>query len=92
MYLCDVCSLILIEPRTNEIKGRKRDNYVTLVTFAPLRERETPNDTKERGALGPFHTRAKSRDHEIVRAQKKVFKCRPNSPPKSCSVVTDPEV
>jgi len=24
--------------------------------------------------LGPLHTRAKSRDHEIVRVQKKVFK------------------
>jgi hypothetical protein len=53
------------------------------------RERETPNDTKERGALGPLHTRAKSRDHEIVRAQKKVAKGCPNSPP---SVVTDPQV
>jgi hypothetical protein len=42
--------------------------------------------------LGPLHTRAKSRDHEIVRAQKKVFKGRPNTPPKSCSVVTDPQV
>jgi len=42
--------------------------------------------------LGPLHTRAKSRDHEIVRAQKKVSKGRPNTPPKSCSVVTDPQV
>ena len=31
--------------------------------------------------LGPLHTRAKSRDHEIVRAQKKVSKGRPNTPP-----------
>jgi hypothetical protein len=37
-------------------------------------------------SLGPLHTRAKSRDHEIVRAQKKVFKGRPNTPPTSCSV------
>ena len=44
------------------------------------------------GLLGPLHTRAKSRDHEIVRAQKKVSKGRPNTPPKSCSVVTDPPV
>jgi hypothetical protein len=42
--------------------------------------------------LGPLRTRAKSRDHEIVRAQKKVSKGRPNTPPKSCSVVIDPQV
>ena len=33
---------------------------------------------------GPLHTRAKSHDHQIVRAQKKVVsKGRPNTPPKS---------
>ena len=37
------------------------------------------------------YTRAKSRDRRIVKAQKKVSKGRPNSPPKSCSVVTDPK-
>ena len=37
-------------------------------------------------------TRPKSRDHEIVRAQKKVFKGHPNTPPKSYSVVRDPPV
>jgi hypothetical protein len=42
--------------------------------------------------LGPLHTQAKSRDHEIVRAQKKVSKGRPKTPSKSCSVVTDPQV
>ena len=42
--------------------------------------------------LGPLHTWAKSRDREIVRAQKKVSKGRPKTPPKSCSVVTDPQV
>jgi hypothetical protein len=42
--------------------------------------------------LGPLHTRAKCRDHEIVRAQKKVSEGRPNTPPKSCSVVTNPQV
>ena len=36
--------------------------------------------------LGPLHTRAESRDHEIVRTQKKVFKARPKTPPTSCSV------
>jgi hypothetical protein len=41
---------------------------------------------------GPLHTRAKSRDHEIVRAQKKVSKGHPNTLPTSCSVVTDPQV
>ena len=44
------------------------------------------------GHLGPLHTRAKSRDHEIVRAQMKVSKGRPNTPPKSCGVVTDSQV
>jgi hypothetical protein len=39
--------------------------------------------------LGSLHTRAKSRDHENVRAQKKVSKGRcPNTPPTSCIVVT----
>ena len=42
--------------------------------------------------LGPLHTWANSRDHEIVRAQKKVSKRRPKTSPKSCSVVTDPQV
>jgi hypothetical protein len=37
----------------------------------------------------PSHT-AKSRDHEIVRAQKKVSKGRPNTPAKLRSVVMDP--
>jgi hypothetical protein len=47
-----------------------------------------------REPLGPLHTRAKSRDHEIVRAQMKVSKGhRSNTPPKSsCSVVTGPRV
>ena len=43
-------------------------------------------------SLGPLHTQAKSRDHVIVRAQKKVSKGHPNTPSKSCSVVTDPQV
>ena len=43
-------------------------------------------------ALGPLHTRGGSRDHEIVRAQKKVSKGRANTPSKSCNVVTDPQV
>ena len=38
------------------------------------------------------HLRAKSRDHDIMRAQKKVSKGRPNTPPKSCHVVADPQV
>jgi hypothetical protein len=37
---------------------------------------------------GSLHTRANSRDHGIVRAQKKVSKGFPNTPSKSCSVVT----
>ena len=44
------------------------------------------------GDLGPLHTHVKSRDHEIVRAQKKVSKGRPKTPSKLCSVVTDPLV
>ena len=42
--------------------------------------------------LGPRHTRAKSHDYEIVRARKKLSKSRPNTPPQSWSVVTDPQV
>ena len=38
------------------------------------------------GHRGPLQTQAKSRDHEIVGAQEKVSKGRPNTPPKSCSV------
>ena len=34
--------------------------------------------------LWPLHTRAKSRDHEIVSAQKKVVKSRLKAPPKPC--------
>ena len=34
--------------------------------------------------LGPLHTRAKIRDHEIVRAQERVSKGHPKTPPKSC--------
>ena len=41
---------------------------------------------------GSLHTRAKSRDHEIVRARKRVSKGRPKIPPTSCGVVTDPRV
>ena len=42
--------------------------------------------------LGPLHTQAKSHDHESVRAQKKVSKGRPKTPPKSCNVVMDLQV
>ena len=42
--------------------------------------------------LWSLYTRAKSHDHEIVRAQKKVSKGRPKTPPKPCSVVMDPQV
>ena len=39
------------------------------------------------------HTQgAKRRDRMIVRAQKKVPEGRPNTPPRSCGVVTDPQV
>jgi hypothetical protein len=49
---------------------------------------------REAGAKpqGPLHTRAKSRDRDIVRAQKKVSKGRPKTRPKLCSVVTDSQV
>ena len=52
---------------------------ILTTTFGPL-------------SVGPLHTRAKSRDHEIVRAQKKVSKGLPKTLSKSCSVVTDPQV
>ena len=34
--------------------------------------------------LGPLHKRVKSRDHEIVRAQKKIYKGHPKTLSKSC--------
>jgi hypothetical protein len=37
-------------------------------------------------------TSHKSHDHKFVRARKKVFKGCPKPPPKSSSVVTDPQV
>ena len=43
--------------------------------------------TSELDELGPLHTQAKSHGHEILRAQNKVSKGRPNTPPKSCGVV-----
>jgi hypothetical protein len=42
--------------------------------------------------LGPLHTRAKSHDHEIVRAQKKASKGHLKTPLKSCSVFTNLQV
>ena len=42
--------------------------------------------------LGPLHTQVNSRDHEIVRVQKKVTKGHYKTPPKSCRVVTNPQV
>ena len=44
-----------------------------------------------RGIRATSHT-SQGGDHNIVRAQKKVSKGRPNTPPKSCSAVTDPQV
>ena len=42
--------------------------------------------------LGPLHTRAKSRDHEMMRAPKKVPKGHPKTPSKSCRLVMEPRV
>ena len=38
----------------------------------------------EREKSGPLHAQVKSRDHDIVRAQKKVSKGRSKALPKSC--------
>jgi hypothetical protein len=43
-------------------------------------------------ALGPLHTQAKRRDHEIVRDQQNVSKGHPKTPPKSRIVITNPQV
>jgi hypothetical protein len=37
-------------------------------------------DINEKTYPGPLHTKAMSCEHEIVRAQKKVSKSRPNTP------------
>jgi hypothetical protein len=54
---------------------------------------DTKNKTKKThepyNYLGSLHTQAKSRDHEIVRTQKKVSQGHPKTPPISCSVVMD---
>ena len=47
--------------------------------------------TYNRLDLWPLHTRANNRNHETVRAQKKVSKGRPHTPPSLCRVVTDPQ-
>ena len=41
---------------------------------------------------GALHTRTNSRNHEIVRSQKKVSKDHPNRLPKACGVVRDPQI
>jgi hypothetical protein len=74
-------------------------NAIKLVVVLPpllgcSKEREQYSGAMigENRQLGPLHTRAKSRDHEIVRAQKKVSKGCPKTPPRSCNVVMDPQV
>jgi hypothetical protein len=59
----------------------------SLMNKMYLRIRKTQGRHKEgkkgreiRRELGPLHTRAKSRDHRIVRAQRKVSRGRPNTP------------
>jgi hypothetical protein len=56
-----------------------------------LHTRSSQQPSHTRTSLRPLQTHFKSRDHEIVRAQKKVSKGHPTTPPKSCSVVTDPQ-
>ena len=46
----------------------------------------------KRYAQGHFTHKPRSRDHEIVTAQKKVSKGRPKTLQKSCSVVMDPQM
>jgi hypothetical protein len=53
--------------------------------------RRLTNATQVPFRKGPLHTRANNRDHELVRAQKKVSEGCPKTPPKSCRVVTDPQ-
>ena len=61
--------------------------YLTIGIVPMFRKYE-----KHTHKLGPLHTQAKSRDHEIVRVQKKVSKGHPKTPPQSCTVVMDPQV
>ena len=42
--------------------------------------------------LGPLHTRPRAVTMKLWEPKRKVFKGRPNTPPNSCSVVTDPQV
>ena len=75
----------------NHSRPRPRPPHTKRPPHASTRE-EAPPLRRSSRPLGPLHTWAKSRDHEIVRAQKRVFKGRPKTSPKSCSVVTDSQV
>ena len=60
-----------------------------LICLTPLKRRCPIERSKHLRCthLGPFHTRAKSHDHEIVRAQRKMSKGHFKRPPKSCTIV-----
>jgi hypothetical protein len=66
---------------------------VLLCKFQWVEVGEHEKQTKQHPhTLGPLHTQPKSYDHESVRALKKVSKGCPKTPPKSCSVVTNPQI
>ena len=73
---------------SNNIPSYTHIQFIRGMKSPPPRARTSKTKVK----LTLVHTRAKSHDHDIERAQKKVPKGRANTPPKSCSVVTDPPV
>jgi hypothetical protein len=72
------------------LRGPSWDKWeVQLYAMIPTLQRWGPRSSL---SLGPLHKQVSSHDHEIGRAQKKVSKGCPNTPPKLCSVVIGPRV
>ena len=72
-----------------EVLCNQPPSHLSNLTWNALKTMPTNLEHLNRPLRATSHT---SRDHEIVRAHKKVSKGRPNTPPTSYSVVTDPQV
>jgi hypothetical protein len=92
----NICAKISNQIDTIHISSRLIDFHVvifnTLASLYYLKIEGVEFTMHPFMTLRPLHSQAKSRDHEIVRAQKKVFKGCRTTPPKSCSLVMDPQV
>ena len=81
-------ALLIIQFNKGKVKSRCHVQHYMVGEFIG----RYPFPTPPLMQFGPLHTRAKSRDHEIVRAKNKVSKGRPKTPPKSCNVAMDPQM